>query len=114
MRRPKKIESVCSCYYLQVYNHQTNKSIGHVYEISPYNMRLLSYKKFNYGSKFWLRIHIPDYYLFHNPLILPAINTECKEYIPRLYACNFIFSMRTRENITPVKTLIKDVFKRAA
>lgn len=77
-------------YYLEVFDQETGKLLGHLVDLTVKGMKLISKEKIAPGQTFTLRMIMPEEYCPERQVQFTATSTWCSEDVnPDFYATGF-------------------------
>ncbi|MBE9521361.1 MAG: PilZ domain-containing protein [Proteobacteria bacterium] len=60
MKEKRKHKRVNLIYYLEIYDNRTDKHLGHLVDITPEGLMMISEKEMEAGAEFHLRMLLPE------------------------------------------------------
>lgn len=77
-------------YYLEVFDQETGKLLGHLVDLTVKGMKLISKEQIPAGKSFSLRMIMPEEYCPEREVRFAATSTWCSEDVnPDFYATGF-------------------------
>jgi len=87
-------------YYLRIFDTDNGADIGHLVDITPQGIMLISEKPITVGKDFSFRMQLPDLVADHEEVSFSARCLWCKQdFIPDFYVSGYLI-----ENISPQET----------
>ncbi|MBU0483277.1 MAG: PilZ domain-containing protein [Proteobacteria bacterium] len=77
-------------YYLEVYDYKSNELVGHLVDITPKGIKLVSKKPIETGKAFILQMMLPEGYFKHKLLKFECESQWCKNDVnPDFFVTGF-------------------------
>jgi len=109
MKEQRKLQRRHLIYYLRVFNDETNEVLGHLINISPEGIMIMSEKPLETGKLFHLRMDLPAD-VFRKQLIeFDAESRWCRKDVnPEFYDTGFLIKNLNEEDARLIEKLIDD------
>jgi hypothetical protein len=113
MKENREFERIRTAHYLRVYDNADDKYLGHVYDISASGMRIIGEMKFEIGTKFHLKIRLPEEGILGDSIVILAeIRWSTLNETINLFESGFQFKETANVAVFAVKTLINDILQK--
>ncbi len=103
----RKLERRHLIYYLRVFDQETDQLLGHLVNVSPEGVMLISENPLETEKRFQLCMHFPDKIFGKEGLTIKAQSVWCKRDInPAFYDIGFKIEELAWDDATVLKELI--------
>ena len=96
-------------YYLRVVNRDTNREVGHVMDVTPEGLLVMSKRRIQVGRRIKLRMVLPDPLASEQTVEFEGKSLWTgKDVNPDFFDTGFKLSRISRRHLATIRTLIKD------